>query len=984
MLWCRGNGCLSVFNTVTFQVEDIKDFWFNSSKSRKLTPFMVVANPTGTKLFGVANDKSDVSGYDTLIFWSGGKRIVQSTSVNFSQQIGQWSAVETWPEDNYAQLIVGGELDGEGVVGFVSFDEKLQAGLFQKVTDNCVTCLSRILGSQTILVGTVGKLLELKVTKKLFTTGRIFQLQPDVDFIDIKIRNEKILALDSHGNVHIRTASKRFDANMALQKETNLAAGTVSATSTEGKARPTFHVGGLAAASQFGAKLTGALQSRNLQRGETMQADGDNFSEKNSSYSNMMESIASTIVRKDLIFSNEAQLKASLSQGQIMKINLSDIKNKAKKLLSSAADLMIAGESRVGEYSRDGQGPFTFAREVINKPIHSMNNVNGDLVLQTLDNQLIVWSRISGKATKTLQGNKGSEDLSEFFTVKQSVDPIEQVLWYKGDGDFAILDSSKDYQQTDLNNFCQDDQSNSVDPICAIIISKPLKVIVLMVAKETDFWIKYYDPSKQKEKAYPLQGVGDKDKKKVIEKVVEATMMEESGRTNVFYLAGKCKFNSGPDKGKTILVVSAIKFSSPNLELQDYFPLDKKPEFKNVGALKAINAPNKIDYLLVGTEQMISILKVNKEVTFSSVHQFNNLHSGLVIDLDLYATSLFSICPDDPHLSVVSLPANSKEPTASSEKRKVVEFTDPAISQITLPPGVKICRLGLTADSTTMIASASGGGVYCITGIKKGKYAVAATSLTPENTPRAVFVKGLVDGSILVHHQTTSDLVSYDKDWVELNRFKGLQTTKNDKMNRIASFKKSIFTQEDRYLLFFKGETNLMKLQLETLDVQEIDNFFLPPNKPANEIQSVVAVGDPEGNNLAGLCYASGTAYICIKETSDPVKFYEAKIRMPQINSPSCINSSADGKALLIGGSSDPNFAGFGILAAYTFDKKLKSISLQLYKDSHHKCISCLSRIRDSSKLIVGMTSTIMIVDFPNSEKFVTLCVVKNVIGSKI
>lgn len=970
---------------MTFQVEDIKDFWFNSSKSRKLSPLMVVANPVGTKVFGVANDKSDVSGYDTLIFWSGAKRVVQSTSVNFSQQIGQWSAVETWPEDNYAQLIVGGELEGEGVVGFVSFDEKLQAGLFQKVTDNCVTCLSRIIGSQTLLVGTVGKLLELKVTKKSFTAGRVFSLSPDVDFIDIKIRNEKMLALDSHGNVHIRTAKKRFDANLALQRESSLAAGAVSANATESK-RPTFHVGGLAAVSQFGAKLTGAIQNRNLQRGETMQVDGDNtsvMSEKNSSYSNMMESIASTIVRKDLLFSNEAQLKASLSQGQIMKINLSDIKNKATRLLCSAADLMIAGESRVAEYGRDGQGPYTFVREIIDKPIHSMSNQNGDLVIQTVDNQLIVWSRISGKSIKTLQGNKDSGDLSDSFMVKQSVDPIESVLWYKGSGDLAILDSSKDYQATNLDNFCQDDQSNPVDPVLAMIISKPLKVIVLMVAKETDFWIKYYDPSKQKEKAYPLQNIGDKDRKKVIEKVVDATMMEESGRTNVFYLAGKCKLSAGPDKGKTILIVCAIKFSSPNLELQDYYALDKKPEFKTVGSLKAINAPNKVDYLLVGTEQVISILKINKDLTFSFVHQFSNLHSGLVMDLDLYGTSLFSICPDDPHLSVVSLPASSKEPTASSEKRKVVEFTDPAISQINLPPGVKVCRLGLAADSSCLIASASTGGVYSINGVKKGKYTVCATTLTPENTPRAVFIKGLTDGSTLVHHQSTSDLVSYDKEWKELNRFSGLQTSKSDKMNRIASFKKSIFTQEERYLLFFKGETNLMKLQLETLDVQEIESFFLPPNKPATEVQSVVAVGDPDGLNLAGLCYASGAAYVCIKEGSESVKFYETKIRMPQISSPSCINSSADGKALLIGGSSDPNFAGFGILAAYTFDKKLKSVCLQLYKDSHHKCISCLSRIRDSSKLIVGMTSTIMIVDFPNNEKFVTLCVVKNVIGSK-
>lgn len=945
---------------------------------------MVVANPTGTKVFGIANDKSDVSGYDLLIFWTGGKRTVQSSSVNFSSHIGQWSALETWPEESYSHLLVGGELDGAGVVGFLSFDEKLQPALFQKISDHPVTCLSRILGSSSLLVGTTGKLLEFKVTKKAFTPGRVFKLAPDIDLIDVKIRQDKMFGLDSHGNVFVRKTSKRFDANLALQKENSLSSDSNSASPQ--KARPTFNVSGLAAVSKFGAKLTGALQSRNLDKSSvsTVEPDTPSLMGDKGQGSSMMESVASSMVRRDLLFSNEAQLKASLSQGQTMKISLSEVNNQANRILCSVSDLMIAGPNRVAEFGRDGQGPYSFVREVINKPVHSMSTEKGgDLVLQTLDNNLVVWSRITGKTIKTITGNKSDAKLADHFVVKQPAEAIENVLWYKGDGSFALLDSTKDYQQKDLNDFCQDDDQNSIDPIMAILISKPLKVIVLLHGEEFDFWIKYYDPSKEKEKAYALKCISDKDKKKSIESMVSATVLEESGRTNVFYLAGKGKMSAGPDKGKTILLVCAIKFASPNLELQDYYAFDKRPEFKTIGALKAISAPNKIDYLLVGTEQVVSVLKVNKDVTFSFVHQFANIHSDLVTDIDLFGTSLHSLSPSDSFMSVVTLPNNAKETAVTSEKRKIVEFTDPVVSSIQLPPMTKFCRLALAADGSCLIASATNGGLFCVTGIKKSKYVVSATSVPVKDSPRAVFMRNLADGSTLVHYQSSSDLVSYDHEWKELSRFNGIQSQKSDKTNKIAQLKKISYTPEQKYMLFFKGETTLMKLRLESYELEEMDSFFTPPNKPINEIQSVGAVGDSDGSNLAGLCYASGSPYICVKEAGEAVKFYEAKIRMPQICSAACLNVSNDGKALIIGGSSDPNFGGYGILAAYTFDKKLKSISLQLYKDSHHKCVSRISKVRESSKFVVGMTSTFLIVDFPNNEKFVTMCVTKNVISSK-
>jgi len=158
--------------------------------------------------------------------------------------------------------------------------------------------------------------------------------------------------------------------------------------------------------------------------------------------------------------------------------------------------------------------------------------------------------------------------------------------------------------------------------------------------------------------------------------VVEAGILEGSGRMNIFYLASVNRLGQ-TQKGKLVSQITAIKIATNGLEIQDYFSIDKHPEMKTISAIRSYAGQSKQDFVFIAGEQSILVLKLTKSLTFVEFHKFKSLLSGSIIDIDLLYLGMFAVCPTDRLVAVVNIPNNFT-------KKKEIDFTDYVIDKILL------------------------------------------------------------------------------------------------------------------------------------------------------------------------------------------------------------------------------------------------------------------------------------------------------------
>lgn len=220
ILWSRGNGCLSIFNTASFSIEDIKDFWVFAAKYRRLSPLTVVANQQATKILSVGLDELDLSGAEVLTFYAGGKKL--QIGVNgYHNSITSWQCLESSLEG--CVVFVGGEHQEKAVLGAITFDERLTALKFievdpEKKRAKSVTQLRRLMGTDVLMLGCANLLFIYSHTDKNFTMLRHFEVDGCGDITDISCVNNKLFLLDDRGTVFVKAAGCRLDMDEARKR----------------------------------------------------------------------------------------------------------------------------------------------------------------------------------------------------------------------------------------------------------------------------------------------------------------------------------------------------------------------------------------------------------------------------------------------------------------------------------------------------------------------------------------------------------------------------------------------------------------------------------------------------------------------------------------------------------------------------------------------------------------------------------------------
>ena len=106
--------------------------------------------------------------------------------------------------------------------------------------------------------------------------------------------------------------------------------------------------------------------------------------------------------------------------------------------------------------------------------------------------------------------------------------------------------------------------------------------------------------------------------------------------------------------------VSALKMASSGLEIQDLFTVSKgmHPTFNCITCMVSYPAPNKQEFLLVGGNMMIIVLKLGKAFQFEHFFDLQVTCGGQLYDIELANLNLFCAASDTSFIPVVSLPNN--------------------------------------------------------------------------------------------------------------------------------------------------------------------------------------------------------------------------------------------------------------------------------------------------------------------------------------
>ena len=388
---------MSIFNTVTFAIEDVKDFWVHSSKYRKLTPMMIVCNQQGTKLLGVGSDDMDINSSEILTFYSNGKKNQIASSSIFFNSISSWMAMETSLEGSL--VFVGGEHEEKAVIGAISFDEKMSPIKFidvdpVKLRAKVVHQIRRFIGTDTLLLGCSNLLFCFTYSDKIFTMLRCIEVRECEDIIDISIIHNKIYLLDDEGNVFIRSSACRFDSEgMTKKGKTDFITEYQSSDSLKNKIKGGF--GSMGMFMNQGGLISGLgkpglldpslLPASMLDRGVSSPIKPSSFDLGKTQFGdfglNMLKAAqqiqglyggpndsdpSKNQVPNSHVFSNEDILRSSLHNSQSLKINLDSAQSDgAERVICFGKDIYVCSKNRICLFSFDESGVFVFKSTIL-------------------------------------------------------------------------------------------------------------------------------------------------------------------------------------------------------------------------------------------------------------------------------------------------------------------------------------------------------------------------------------------------------------------------------------------------------------------------------------------------------------------------------------------------------------------------------------------------------------------------------------------
>lgn len=240
-LWCRGEVCLTNYFISNRLVQNLKGFWKTQAveddeEEVTLLPQIALSDHMCTHFFGVGVDPKGCKKYPAnsqyLCYYKDGDIAHMPVVEAYKNKISHVECAEINLKGD--KIVFGGHLNGKAVIGLGTFNAEFKGLWFGAVMsdegrDKTITCITRFLGKEIYLVGTKCHIYTYNTNGDALKLMKIFKVQDAVDIIEIRIRWNKILALDSNGKVFLRRCNYRLDLEKANQAEYGAVSAEASA-----------------------------------------------------------------------------------------------------------------------------------------------------------------------------------------------------------------------------------------------------------------------------------------------------------------------------------------------------------------------------------------------------------------------------------------------------------------------------------------------------------------------------------------------------------------------------------------------------------------------------------------------------------------------------------------------------------------------------------------------------------------------------------
>lgn len=214
MVWNNGNYSLTTYNFETKECDQIRDFWVHPETKRKLKPEIVISDQESTKFAGYAQDFDDMREEGFLLFYERATKKNVAIKSNRLNMLESWACMETSLDGNV--FFVGGDCEKRGVLVAFTFDSSLAPEVFIDVangTKKCssVTQISRIIGTDYLIVACRCNVLFYKYQDKKFEFLRAFEVGQTGDIVSISLRRNSLFVVDDEGKIFVRSSAKELE-----------------------------------------------------------------------------------------------------------------------------------------------------------------------------------------------------------------------------------------------------------------------------------------------------------------------------------------------------------------------------------------------------------------------------------------------------------------------------------------------------------------------------------------------------------------------------------------------------------------------------------------------------------------------------------------------------------------------------------------------------------------------------------------------------
>lgn len=433
-------------------------------------------------------------------------------------------------------------------------------------------------------------------------------------------------------------------------------------------------------------------------------------------------------------------------------------------------------------------------------------------------------------------------------------------------------------------------------------------------------------------------------------------MIENSGRSGLFYLAGKCKV-IGAKTGKLVNLLCAVKLSSKLVEVVDYFHFTELayPASTCITAMNRFQGEAKQEYIVLAVDFHISIISLSPKFTLTEIVKIERIFETSIRDILFSAKNLtFLAC------SVQASKLKSIKVANCFKERSEIDYLNFTKEEIKLDFEDSHFKLSLSYDGKSLFARGKTNGVSINLSEDSSEPTFSNIELPSEDVTYWV---GLMNGNWMNYRANCCLITSISPDLKEIDPVQVDNPTSMtlNQVEQLSNFK--VQNHENRYFMIPKNSYDLLFIDIERKKWKDLCDFFA--QKPLTGIIPQAAITNSTADLIIGLAQTPRAQHLIINQEfreSTRIEVCEKLSGNPRLNG---LDVDREKDHLFMYGTFVKTNNAF--VAAHILDKMLKKVAV--HEITSASGISKVFRLKDTNRLLAAGINMIYVVDFLTNEK---------------